>query len=265
MYGIIGEKLSHTKSPQIHQLIFNQLNIIADYNKFELSATELKDFILQKKYSGLNITIPYKVDVLEYMDFIAEEAKEIGAINTIYNDNGQLHGYNTDYYGFAKTLEKNKVSVKNKTVVVLGTGGASKAVMTYLKKENAAKVFLVTRDKKNYPTTTSPNITVVDYHDLEQNIHGDIIINCTPVGMSPQSNNSPVSEKCIAQFSVAMDLIYNPAETLFLKYARENSRLAINGLYMLVAQAVVAEEIWQKTTLDHAQIDIITKEIESGL
>lgn len=265
MYGIIGEKLSHTKSPQIHQLIFNQLNISANYNKFELAAEELKEFILKKKYRGLNVTIPYKVNVMQYMDFIAQEAVEIGAINTIHNNNGRLCGYNTDYYGFAKTLEKNNVLVQDKTVVVLGTGGASKAVLTYLKKENARKVYLVTRNKNTYHDNIADNTIVIDYLDLEQNIQGDIIINCTPVGMSPDLKSSPVSENCVAKFSVAIDLIYNPAETLFLKYAHDNSRLAINGLYMLVAQAVVAEEIWQNTLLDHDQIDIITQAIESEL
>ena len=233
-YALLGEKLSHSLSPEIHEEIFKALGINASYTLVEVSPEGIKEEI--SKYDGLNVTIPYKTEVIKYLSEISKEAKAIGAVNTIYGNKG----YNTDYFGFGKMLEINNIPVKNHRVVILGTGGASKAVHQYLKDHQAKEITFVSRGKVGE--------NIINYDTLKD-VTGDLIINTTPVGMYPNVEKSPVTQDVLKKFNFAVDLIYNPAETKFLKLAKTQGLRTTNGLYMLVGQAVKAEEIWQKKAI----------------
>lgn len=243
-YALLGEKLSHSLSPEIHAEIFKALGIKASYTLVETSPTGIEDEL--SKYDGLNVTIPYKTEVMKYLDSLSVEAKKIGAVNTIYEGKG----YNTDYYGFGKMLEINNIPVENQVVYILGTGGASKAVYQYLKDHQAKKIIFVSRNKKGKH--------IINYDVLKEK-SGDLIINTTPVGMYPKTEVSPLKRNVIKEFKFAVDLIYNPFETEFLKLAKAEGLKTTNGLYMLVGQAVKAEEIWQNRVIKDDLINKIHK------
>ena len=263
-YGLIGEKLSHSISPKIHNMIFETLNVNDSYRLFEIpkeNIENLKEALKTLTIRGVNVTIPYKEKVIEYLDEISKEAKNIGAVNTIFNKSGKLIGYNTDYYGFKYMLEDKNINVTGKKVTVLGTGGASKAVITYLLDSHVSEILLVSRKKKDL-YKNEEKIKVIEYKDLK-GVLGDIIINTTPVGMYPKMKDSPVTLEIIKNYDVLVDLIYNPLETEFLKLGKENNKITCSGLMMLVGQAVKAEEIWQDKTIDKKVIiDIYNKLIK---
>lgn len=245
-YGLLGEKLGHSLSPEIHSLILEKINKSGAYNLFELKKINLCAALKGLKAleaKGVNVTIPYKVDILEYMDKLSPEAEKIGAVNTISFNNDVLTGYNTDYFGFGEALKKAGIEASDKSIMILGTGGASKAVLQYLIDNKAKEIICVSR-KPEKNVINAKNIRVGSYDELNSIGTFDIIINCTPVGMYPSTEASPISKDVLKNFSAAVDLIYNPRKTLFLREAESIGMKTINGLYMLVAQAVAAQEIW---------------------
>lgn len=261
-YGLVGEKLSHSLSPEIHKDIFKELNIEGAYRLFEIPRENIGDLsksLRTLSIKGVNVTIPYKETVMKELDEISREAKDIGAVNTIFNKKGKLLGYNTDYYGFKYMLEDKNIIVHGKKVTVLGTGGASKAVIAYLLDEEALEINLVSRTKKEL-YIDEKRIKVITYEDLDD-VLGDIIINTTPVGMYPNNNDSPVLEDIIKNYDVLVDLIYNPLETEFLNMGIKNNKVTCGGLMMLVGQAIKAEEIWQERSIDKKVILDIYKRL----
>ncbi|MGL4849316.1 MAG: shikimate dehydrogenase [Clostridium sp.] len=250
-YGLVGERLGHSLSPKIHEYIFTKFNIEGSYKLFQIPKEDIKDLgkwmkILDIK--GVNVTIPYKKEVFNFLDDVSVEAKEIGAINTILNKDGKLIGYNTDYYGFKYMLLDKEINVEDKKAVVLGTGGASKAVLQYLLDEKAEEIYLVSRDKKD-KSLENKKIKLIDYNELNE-IEGYVIINTTPVGMYPNDGKSPVSEEVIKNFQCVVDLIYNPIETRFIEYGKRNGKKVCGGLMMLVAQGLKADEIWEEIEIE---------------
>jgi shikimate dehydrogenase len=247
-FGLLGEKLGHSFSPEIHKLIFKEMGIEAQYDLIELSKEEIPK-IMEKirtgELDGVNVTIPYKQEVMKYLDELSEEAKSIGAVNTISMVNGKLTGSNTDYWGFRFTLEKLGLSLAGKTSVVLGGGGSARAVIKSLL-DLGSYVKLVSRspEKARSEFLNFEGLETISYEDLK-NIKGELIVNTTPVGMYPNIENSAVEKTTVNNFSSAVDLIYNPEETLFLSYIKNKE----NGLYMLVGQAVKAQEIWFKKNI----------------
>ena len=262
-YGLIGEKLTHSASPFIHEEIYKLVyNKNVEYGLLEIKKTDIHSTLKrcqEERVKGLNVTIPYKSDAMEYMDEISREAKKIGAINTIQFKNGIRQGYNTDYYGFGMMCDSNYVHFNNKKVAILGTGGAAKAVFHYVK-DNGGDITVVTRKHKSDQKLIYGK-QVITYDQLEKDSEFDIIINTTPVGMYPNVGVSPISEKIVENSKVIIDLIYNPLETELLRYAIKHNKQAIDGLYMLVAQAIKAQEIWNDIKID----DSVTKEIYSKL
>ena len=254
-FGLLGAKLGHSLSPQIHGMIFEELGIDADYKLLELPAEVLKTAVpeLSQSYTGVNVTIPHKIEVMPFLDSISAGAAAIGAVNTISFNNGKSCGYNTDWLGFGMMLEYYGIKAEGKKAAVLGIGGASRAVVQYLAKSSAKEILLVSRNPQAIPQQVVEicgNIKTrcLSYEELAGET-GDIIINCTPVGMYPKTGVSPVTEAVIKNFGAAADLIYNPAETEFLRMARTCGKTAVNGLLMLAAQAVAAQEIWQQRKL----------------
>ncbi len=248
-FGLLGEKLGHSISPQIHQEIFKYINKKGSYKLIEISKEEMDSYI--SKYDGLNVTIPYKVEVIKHLASISDVAKKIGAVNTIYNG----VGYNTDYFGFKKMVDIKNIDVKDKIICILGTGGASKAVYQYLIDNNAKQIKFISRFKKGKG--------IISYNELNS-VVGDIIINTTPVGMYPKIKASPINIDIFKNFKIAIDLIYNPLETKFLLDAKKIGLLTVNGLYMLIGQAIKAEEIWHECEIDEALIDEIYKKMKRG-
>ena len=265
-YGLLGARLGHSLSPQIHQEVFRQLGIEATYELIEVPTEKLADKVaeLRKNYRGLNVTIPHKVAVMASLDYIAAEAGAIGAVNTILFKDDRASGFNTDYFGFARLLEHNGLVPEGKDVCVLGTGGASRAILQCVKDMRAQSITVISRVIENAPEDIRAHYTVKTYEDLKA-LNGDLLINCKPVGMFPNVEASPVDGAVMEHFAAAVDIIYNPAETKLMKLARQQGKPAVNGLFMLVAQAVAADEIWLERKLDAGLIAGVTDTIATLL
>lgn len=262
--ALIGEKLSHSYSPQIHKMVFNKLEIIDNYSLIELQKDELESFcnrVKNDELQGFNITIPYKKDIMEFLDEIDPKAKKIGAINTVKNVDGKLFGYNTDYYGYLYSVEKLGINLQGKKAIVLGNGGSAKAVIEVMRDLGAKDIYLVTRDKSKI-TEVSEDVILINYDELGGIGQAELITNCTPVGMYPNEGNSPIDKKSFELYSFAIDLIYNPRETQFIVDAKAHNVKTLNGLYMLLGQAIKAEELWQNMELNREFIDSIYPELE---
>lgn len=241
-FGLIGETLAHSHSPQLHHKLLEQKGLQGTYRLLEIPSaqfdTELP-MLLKQGFDGLNVTIPYKEKVIPFLDALSPQAEYIGAVNTIAFEHGKTIGYNTDYLGFRSMLEKAGIGVKGKNAVILGTGGAAKAVLKALLDMGVCDVTFVSRSKVKFH-----NQYAVSYGFFQENVvETDLLINCTPVGMGTLTGKSPL-EKNLMKASVAIDLIYNPKETQFLSYAKELGMTALNGAAMLHDQAAEAQKIW---------------------
>ena len=266
LYGLIGGKLGHSFSPQIHYEILKKLNLRGLYNLFEIEEENLEYKIKELKTvhaKGINVTIPYKSKVMQYLDYISPVAQKIGAVNTIDFKSGMLSGYNTDYYGFGAALKNSNINIRNKNVIILGTGGSSRAVVQYLTDNDINEVILVSRNQKKAAIEKTRDYKVISYDDMDKLMNEDIIINCTPCGMYPDVTSCPVKDSILAKFSTAVDLIYNPEDTLFLQKAIKLGLKTTNGLYMLVTQAAASQEIWQDTKIDKMTVDKIYETIKA--
>ncbi len=268
-YGLLGGKLGHSLSPQIHERFFHYTGIKGSYELLESSAENLPEMMQQVKncLNGCNVTIPHKIAVMPFLDSIASEALAIGAVNTISIRNGKATGYNTDYFGFGRMLEYNGIKISGRKAVVLGSGGAARAVVKYLADKGAKELYLVTRNPENVDKhfkEMAPSCKVIDYTQLEK-MNGNVLINCTPVGMYPKMDVSPVAVKVTESFDAVVDIIYNPMQTMLLQRAAASGKKTVNGLFMLVAQAVASEEIWQDRQYDSSLILKIMKDMEQNL
>lgn len=240
-YALLGEKLSHSYSKLIHEYLFQKLKINADYTLWELDPKNIAEALhiaKEKNLAGFNITLPYKERLLSQIPAIDSSARNIGAINTVSLAK-EIEAYNTDCFGFQKMLEFFEIDVKKKRAVILGTGGSAKAIAEALRRMHIHTITFVSRNPSDE--------TQVSYQNIPE---GDLIINATPIGMYPHIEKSPVSKDVFTKFALAIDLIYNPLETQFLKEAKEKKLRTMNGLFMLVAQAIQAETIWQERTFD---------------
>lgn len=242
-YGLFGKTLNHSISPEIHRKIYEVIGIEAAYKKFEINHNQLNESLQAMKLlqvSGANVTIPYKEDFLPLLDTVSPLAKKLHSVNTIKNEEGKFVGYNTDYDGIAWTFDLMNWEVKNKKAYILGSGGASHAIAHYLKDQGASSVTVVSRT----PKEMSGDWEYIDYIELK-NRAGDFIINCTPVGMYPNIEATPVKEDILSHFSYLFDMTYNPVETKFLKIGKSLGKETTNGLTMLVGQAMRSVEIWE--------------------
>ncbi|MDF2532816.1 MAG: aroE [Clostridia bacterium] len=253
VFGLMGESLSHSLSPMIHKYVYDMLHLEATYSLYQVQPAMLEAAvhgIRALDLRGVNVTIPYKVKVMEFLDDISIEAKKIGAVNTILNDGNTLTGYNTDYFGFGRMLDKYNINPVGKTAVILGSGGAAKSVTSYLLDKGVSELYIVSREPNR--VTTSSKCKLITYEHLDRINHGDLLINCTPIGMFPNLDAAPISKHHTTKFEAVIDLIYNPLNTLLMNQAIEMQIPAYNGLYMLVSQAIASIEIWYGITIDKA-------------
>ncbi len=230
--GLLGGHLGHSFSPEIHRRIGELTGKPYEYRLYEKKPEEIEDFLKNGDWDGLNVTIPYKETVMAYCDELSEEARAIGAVNTLVRRGGRIIGYNTDYTGFRKSLEQNGVTVRGARTMVLGSGGASKAVCHVLKDMGAACVKLVSRSGE------------LNYENLSQHKDAEILVNTTPVGMYPNTGEAAVFPGTFPSLKWAVDIIYNPLRTNFLCQAKKAGINYMSGLAMLVLQAVAASEIF---------------------
>lgn len=246
-YGLIGEKLSHSYSPQIHAALGDY-----DYRLCPLSPEELNHFLKKKEFRGINVTIPYKKDVIPYCDALSPEAEAIQSVNTIVKQpDGTLWGHNTDIAGFIAMLNRAGIEAEGKKAVILGSGGTSQTAQVALKMMQAREIVVISRTgKENYQT-------------LYQN-HADaqLLINTTPVGMYPANGLTPVDLDKLPCLESVADVIYNPEKTALLLQAEERKLKCISGLHMLVAQARKAAELFTGKQLSEALDDAIVRKIK---
>lgn len=228
-YGCIGKKLTHSFSKEIHARLADY-----SYELIELAEEEIKPFFEEKNFEAINVTIPYKQTVLPYLDSISDVAAKIGAVNTIVNRNGKLFGYNTDYYGMNALIEKAGIVLKDKKVLILGTGGTSKTARVVANDLGASSIYVVSRSEKE---------NCITYKEAESE-HTDaaVIINTTPAGMYPDCDARPIDVSLFTSLEGVVDAVYNPLMTNFVSDAKKQGARAEGGLYMLVMQAVVAVE-----------------------
>ncbi len=233
-YGLIGKNISYSFSRNYFYEKFKKEQILnTQYINFDIDSIIHVNKLFNENNSGYNVTIPYKEAIIPYLDTLDFHAKQIGAVNTIQIKNGKKTGFNTDWIGFKKSLEPLLKPNHNKALI-LGTGGASKAVI-YALKQLQIKTLIVSR---NGETT---------YEDLSEEIiqNHTIIINCTPLGTFPDVDSAPeIPYQFITENHLAYDLIYNPAETMFLKKCKEKGAAIKNGLEMLEIQAEESWKIW---------------------
>ena len=223
--GLLGEKLGHSYSPQIHGLLGSY-----SYELFEKQSDELKDFLQKGDFHGLNVTIPYKKAVIPYLAELSPMAARLGSVNTIVRrSDGSLIGHNTDYFGFRTMVEASGLSVAGKKVLVLGSGGASNTAVAVMK-ELGSHVIVISRSGEN------------NYDNLAKHNDAAVIVNTTPVGMYPNVDASALSLEQFSALEGVLDLIFNPARTRLLQQAEARGLIAMNGLLMLVAQAKESAE-----------------------
>ncbi len=226
MYGLLGRKLSHSLSPQIHAHFYSE-----PYELFCREPEELDEFFADKTLKAYNVTIPYKVDAYNHCDSLSETAKKIGSVNTVIRrEDGTLYGDNTDYFGFSYMSQKCGADYRGKKVLVLGSGGASRTVCTVAKDSGAREIIVVSRSGEN------------NYENISLHYDADIVVNTTPVGMFPNNGERLLDLSKFEHIECALDLIYNPCKTRFLMDAEELGIPNANGLTMLVAQALRSAE-----------------------
>lgn len=251
-FGLLGKKLSHSLSPLLHSIFFEEMGIEAEYKLYEVAEHEIdnfKNYMFENSIEGVNITVPYKKAFLDKLDFISDEAKEIGAINLLYIKDNKFYGDNTDYYGFKQTLLTNQIEPSGKKMAIIGRGGASASVYKVLKDMGAEDIAFYFRKDK------------LSKIEFPEDMTGDIIINTTPVGMYPNIEDNIVDEQILKKFNIAIDLIYNPLETKFLEIARKNGLKTVNGMEMLIGQALKTDEILYDIVLSNQLREKIIKKI----
>lgn len=259
LFGLIGHPVGHSMSPLMHNDAFGQLGIDGHYHAFDIEEGNLKEAIAAFKVlnvSGFNVTIPHKVKVMEFLDEIDEEAKMIGAVNTVVNNNGRLIGYNTDGRGYLSSLLKViQKPILESNVLVIGAGGASRAVVTAICDHGVKKLAITNRtlekakgiknNYNNYNQYNKTSIDIVSLKEAEANIEVyDIIINTTSIGMSPNVEGIPIAVNHIKRNVVLSDLIYNPLKTRWLQLGEEKGAIIHNGVGMFAMQGALAFQKW---------------------
>ncbi len=246
--GLLGRKLGHSYSPQIHSYLGDY-----PYVLFEKEPEDVGDFVRNGSYTGINVTIPYKKDVIPYLDELSPTAQKMGAVNTIVRrPDGTLFGHNTDYFGFLYMVRRSGIQVAGKKVLVLGSGGASNTTVKALK-DLGAQVIVISRSGEN------------NYHNLYLHADASVIVNTTPVGMYPKTGAAPLDLRQFPHLAGVLDVVYNPARTQLLLDAEALGLPNANGLWMLVAQAKESAEYFTGTSIADSIIETIYQKLSNQM
>jgi len=246
--GLLGRKLGHSYSPQIHEYLGSY-----SYDLFEKEPEEIEDFIRYGDYSGINVTIPYKKDVIPFLDELSPAAVKMGSVNTVVRrQDGSLFGHNTDYFGFTSMVHRSGIAVSGKKVLVLGSGGTSNTAVKALQ-DLGATVIIISRSGEN------------NYDNLHLHQDASVIVNTTPVGMYPKTGVAPIDLNRFPQLEGVLDVIYNPARTQLLLDAEVRGLSHENGLWMLVAQAKEAAEYFGGKPLSDDLIETVYRKMSAKM
>lgn len=259
-FCIIGDPVNHSLSPLIHNSAFASLNLNYSYIAFRVPQLDLEESVKSLKkinIAGFNVTLPHKVNIINYIDILSVEAKTAGAVNTVNNENGKFVGYNTDIHGLIAPLEERQINFKNMEILILGAGGSCRAALVGLsKKKDIKKVNIVNRDQKKLDKVIDLGKELglrcipLDYDDVyllkEISLNSKLIINTTSIGLNDES--SPLKSNFMSKNAFVFDIIYRPIYTDFLKKAKEAGSNIIFGYEMLLYQGAKSFEIWTSTT-----------------
>ena len=253
-YAVIGDPIDHSLSPNIHNAAFRHLKLDHTYIAYKIPAGELSagiEALKAIKIAGFNVTIPHKIEMMKFLDEMDTTCKVIGAVNTVLNEDGKLKGYNTDMIGFLDPIKKKNLIIKDSQVLLLGAGGAARAIVTAMVKEKAGKITIVNRTLENanklaeFAKKIGGDVDIVSIHEANKLITDyKFIINSTSIGM--RNEPSPISTENISKDSIVYDIVYQPINTDLIKKSKENGATIIYGYEMLLSQAACSFEIWHK-------------------
>lgn len=268
-YAVIGDPIDHSLSPNIHNAAFRELGLDCTYIAYRIPKGELAEGIesLKKiKISGFNVTVPHKVEMIKFLDKVSEECSVIGATNTVSNDDGKLTGYNTDMDGFLDPLKRRNLNLKNANVLLIGAGGAARAIIAGFSKEKAKKVTITNRTLQNanvlsqFGNKIGIDSKVVSLDQVGESASDyDIIVNATSIGLNDEP--SPISTDSINEKSIVYDIVYKPINTDLIKKSKKNGATVVYGYEMLLGQAALAFKIWHGV---EAPYEIMKKSILGG-
>ena len=253
-FAVIGDPIDHSLSPTIHNAAYRNLDLECTYIAYKISKNELETGIQSLKsikISGFNVTTPHKVEIMNWLDDIDESCKLVGAANTVVNDNGFLKGYNTDMDGFLEPIKNREISINDSSILLIGAGGASRAIMAGLAKEHAKKIIIINRTETNAKKLAEFGIKLgldsetISIQDLKKlNADFNLIINASTLGLKNEPNMIP--SKLMNSETVVYDIVYKPVNTELIKEAKNMNAKIIYGYEMLLGQASRAFEIWLK-------------------
>ncbi|MBE7035914.1 MAG: shikimate dehydrogenase [Ruminococcaceae bacterium] len=264
LMGVMGSPIGHSRSPELHNFLAEQVGLNYRYLAFEPKREDLKRILEGAKamgIAGFNITSPFKVDVFSLMDELSVEAEKMGNVNTVVNQDGQWVGYNTDGEGFYQSLLRNGFDVSGKHVLLLGTGGTARTLSYKLAQKGAASITISSRRENVLKDVTPalsdyPQTALFEGFDREKEY--DLIVNCTPMGMAPNEHVNPMPQGVTyREDMLCCDLIYNPAKTLFLQEAEKQGARILNGRDMFIYQGILAFELFTNTKLSKSICDSV--------
>ena len=268
-FAVIGDPIDHSLSPTIHNAAYRHLDLECTYIGYKIGKNELESGIQSLKsikISGFNVTIPHKIEIMQLLDAVDENCRLIGAANTVVNDNGNLKGYNTDMDGFLEPIKNREISIENSNVLLLGAGGASRAVIAGLAKERAKKITIINRTKQKAEELAKSSrelgvgTDIVSIDEVEKlNESYDFVVNASSLGLKSEPNIIPT--KLITDKTVVYDIVYKPVNTELIKIAKKKNAKIIYGYEMLLGQATRSFEIWLK---QKAPYDAMKKAILGG-
>ncbi len=257
-FAVIGDPIAHTLSPNLHQEVYRQLELDASFEKIHVTPNSLDSFINSNKLDGFNVTIPHKLSIIPFLKGLDEAAKTIGAVNCVHNGKG----YNTDWIGFLKAMELNGVDLNGKDCTILGAGGAARAIAYGLVQADVNSILISNRTQTKADQLLDWINSIFPTNFQSKN--SDIIINCTPLGMWPDTESMPKVE--IQNGQILADTIYNPMETSWLKAGKTKGAKTIGGLDMFIAQGLASEDIWVGEKIsEKIKLEDIKKVLKSEL
>jgi len=266
VYGLIGHPIKHTLSPIIHNTLAKMLKYNMIYVPFDVPSGGLREALTgayQLNIQGMNVTVPYKQEVIPFLSKIEGYANQIGAVNTLKRGKDGYIGYNTDAEGLLQSLIQNEIRISGKNIMIIGAGGAARAAAMVTASQNPKQIYIVNRTKEKAEelskAVSSHYDVPVQYgslHSMDNDFIVDLCIQTTSVGLLPGNDQSPITDEAFfSRVQAAVDLIYNPSETLFLKMAKKSGCKTVNGFGMLFFQAIRAFEIWNEITVPPMYID----------
>ena len=241
-FAVIGNPISHSLSPNLHEEIFRQLNINASYSRVDILPENLGNFFLKNELDGFNVTIPHKISIMKHLSNLDTTAEKISAVNCVHNN----IGYNTDWIGFLHAMNLNNVKLENKDCLIIGAGGAAYATAYALIHCKARSISITNRSEDS---RTNLMNWINNQFDNKNGFNPNVIINCTPLGMWPNLNAIP-TDQYINESDIAIETIYNPEETTWLKNCKKRGAQTISGLDMFIGQAIASIEIWLNTSIE---------------